>query len=75
VSGATNVCAVTLFSTAYIFVQTSARIENQMPGRRFPAPWSSEEHASHFVVRDNNGQAVAYVYYENQPVAGQQLSY
>src|SRR5262245_2635717 len=41
--------------------------ENQMPGRRFPAPWSAEEHASHYVVRDGNGQAVAYVYYESQP--------
>jgi hypothetical protein len=38
-----------------------------MPGRRFPAPWTSEEHAFHFVVRDNNGQAIAYVYYENRP--------
>jgi hypothetical protein len=37
-----------------------------MPGRRFPAPWSTEEHASHIVVRDNNGQAIAYVYYENK---------
>jgi hypothetical protein len=37
-----------------------------MPGHRFPAPWSSEEHAAHFVVRDNNGQAIAYVYYENK---------
>jgi hypothetical protein len=38
-----------------------------MPGRRFPAPWTSEEHAFHFVVRDNNGQAIAYVYYKNRP--------
>jgi endo-1,4-beta-D-glucanase Y len=37
-----------------------------MPGRRFPAPWSSEEHASHFVVRGANGQGLAYVYYESQ---------
>jgi hypothetical protein len=37
-----------------------------MPGRRFPAPRSSEEHASHFVVRDANGQGLAYVYYENE---------
>jgi hypothetical protein len=35
---------------------------DQMPGHRFPAPWSSEEHAAHFVIRDNNGQAIAYVY-------------
>jgi hypothetical protein len=24
-------------------------------------------HASYFVVRDHNGQALTYVYYENQP--------
>jgi hypothetical protein len=37
-----------------------------MPGRQFPAPWSSEEHSAYFVVRDRNGQAVAYIYYEHQ---------
>jgi hypothetical protein len=37
-----------------------------MPGSRFPAPWSSEEHSGHFVVRDGNGQAIAYIYYENR---------
>lgn len=36
-----------------------------MPGRRFPAPWSSEEHSAYFVVRDHHGQALAYIYYEN----------
>jgi hypothetical protein len=37
-----------------------------MPGSRFPAPWSSEEHSAYFVMRDRNGQAIAYIYYENQ---------
>ena len=37
-----------------------------MPDRNLPAPWSSEEHSAYFVVRDNNGMAVAYVYYENE---------
>ena len=36
-----------------------------MPGSRFPAPWSSEEHSAYFVVRDGNGQAIAYVNYGN----------
>jgi hypothetical protein len=45
---------------------TRAEFENQMPGSRFPAPWSSEEHSGHFVVRDGNGQAIAYIYYENR---------
>jgi len=43
----------------------SLEIENPMPDRNFPPPWSSEEHSAYFVVRDNNGLAVAYVYYEN----------
>jgi endo-1,4-beta-D-glucanase Y len=37
-----------------------------MPDRNLPPPWSSEEHSAYFVVRDNNGMAVAYVYYENK---------
>ena len=38
-----------------------------MPDRNLPPPWSSEEHSAYFVVRDNNGLAVAYVYYDNKP--------
>jgi hypothetical protein len=36
-----------------------------MPDRTFPPPWSSEEHSHYFVVRDRHGQALAYVYFEN----------
>jgi len=36
--------------------------------RRFPPPWDIEEHnRSCFIVRDNNGQALAYVYFETEP--------
>ena len=36
--------------------------------RRFPPPWDIEEHnRSCFIIRDNNGQALSYVYYETQP--------
>jgi hypothetical protein len=36
--------------------------------RRFPAPWDIEEYdRSCFIVRDNNGQALAYVYFETEP--------
>jgi hypothetical protein len=33
--------------------------------RRFPPPWDVEEaNASCFIVRDNQGHALAYVYFE-----------
>jgi hypothetical protein len=36
--------------------------------RRFPPPWSIEEfNDACFIVRDHNGQALAYVYYEDEP--------
>jgi hypothetical protein len=38
-----------------------------MPVRRFPPPWSVEELDACFVVRDHNGQALAYVYFEDEP--------
>jgi hypothetical protein len=37
--------------------------------RRFPPPWSVEETDACFIVRDNNGQALAYVYFEDEPRA------
>jgi hypothetical protein len=38
-----------------------------MPARRFPPPWTIEELDACFVVRDRNGQALAYVYFEDEP--------
>jgi hypothetical protein len=38
-----------------------------MPARRFPPPWSFEEQKACFSVRDRDGQALAYVYFENEP--------
>jgi hypothetical protein len=35
--------------------------------RRFPPPWSVEEQPACFVVRDHNGQQLAYVYFEDEP--------
>jgi hypothetical protein len=35
--------------------------------RRFPPPWSVEERQSCFIVKDGNGQALAYVYFEEEP--------
>ena len=42
-----------------------------MPGmtdkpRRFTPPWDIDDNGSCFIVRDANGQALSYVYYENE---------
>jgi hypothetical protein len=34
--------------------------------RRFPPPWSVDEQEACFIVRDANGQALAYVYFEGE---------
>ena len=34
--------------------------------RRFPPPWSIDEHEECFIVRDASGQALAYVYFVEQ---------
>ena len=35
--------------------------------RRFPTPWSAELQPNYYVVRDANGQQIAYIYYSNDP--------
>jgi hypothetical protein len=35
--------------------------------RSFPPPWSVEETDACFIVRDANRQALAYVYFEEEP--------
>jgi len=36
--------------------------------RRFPPPWSVEEHnQACFIVKDDNGQTLAYFYFEDEP--------
>jgi len=36
--------------------------------RRFPPPWTLEEHNDAcFIVRDKNGQALGYFYFEDEP--------
>ena len=34
---------------------------------RFPSPWTVEETDACFIVRVANGQALAYVYFEDEP--------
>jgi len=39
-----------------------------MARRRFPPPWTVEEfNDACYVVRDGNGQQLAYVYFEDEP--------
>jgi hypothetical protein len=35
--------------------------------RRFPPPWSAELQPNYYVVRDADGQQIAYIYYSNDP--------
>lgn len=35
--------------------------------RRFPPQWSVEERPACFIINDAGGQAIAYVYYEEEP--------
>jgi len=35
--------------------------------RRFPPPWSAEVTPNCFIVRDADGQQLAYIYYESEP--------
>ena len=39
-----------------------------MTERNFPPPWSVGELDSCFVVKDANGQALAYMYFEKEPL-------
>jgi hypothetical protein len=47
---------------------TSSALIRPMPQtRRFPPPWSAEVTPNCFIVRDADGQQLAYVYYESEP--------
>ena len=35
----------------------------EMTDRRFPPPWTLDEHDECFIVRDANGQALGYFYF------------
>ncbi len=37
-----------------------------MADRRFPPPWRIVEHPESYVITDAGGQALAYVYFEDQ---------
>lgn len=35
--------------------------------RRFTPPWTIDDNGACFIVKDQNGHALAYVYFENEP--------
>jgi hypothetical protein len=39
----------------------------KMTSRRFPPPWTVESQDACYVVRDRDGQQLAYVYFEDEP--------
>jgi hypothetical protein len=47
--------------------QPAFQVQLPMADRRFPPPWTVEEKDACFIVRDHNGQALSYVYFENEP--------
>ncbi len=38
-----------------------------MPSRSFPPPWTIDDNGACFIVKDENGQALGFVYYEEEP--------
>jgi hypothetical protein len=42
--------------------------------RRFPPPWSVEEGETYFVVKDNDGQQLAYVHFDDPRSAAKLLT-
>ena len=51
----------------WILSSCAAGYDPAMPERHFPEPWSVEELDSCFVVKDLNGQALAYMYFKKEP--------
>ena len=37
-----------------------------MPTRQFSPPWPIDDNGACFIIRDHNGQALSYVYFETE---------
>jgi len=42
--------------------------------RRFPPPWAVEDGGTYFAVKDSDGQALAYVYFDDPRAAATPLT-
>jgi hypothetical protein len=45
-----------------------------LSARRFPPPWSVEEGETYFVVKENEGQQLAYVHFDDPRSAAKPLT-
>ena len=50
-----------------VLTRLKSCLHSQMHSRRFPPPWSAKVTPNCFIVRDANGQALTYIYYESEP--------
>ena len=41
--------------------------ESRLDRHLFPPPWTVEEQSTCFVVQDHSGQALAYIYFQDEP--------
>jgi hypothetical protein len=61
--------SISLSRLASSFIVRLLNSKNRQVRRRFPTPWSVEEKAACFTVKDSNGQKLAYAYFEEEPGA------
>jgi hypothetical protein len=43
-----------------------SRDQADMPTRHFSPPWTIDDNGACFIIRDHNGQALSYVYFETE---------
>jgi hypothetical protein len=43
-------------------------LSGMAPRRRYPPPWRIQENDESYVVLDANGQRLAFIYFEDEPV-------
>ena len=55
------------FPKTWPLAENGSAISGVTEPRRFPSPWSADDNGACFIVKDHNGQALAYVYYEEDP--------
>jgi len=48
-------------------VSKHTELSTKLKARRFPPPWSVDELTESFVIKDATGQALAYLYFDEEP--------